>query len=492
MKRGAFSLLASLLPFLPAALTAADADLRGYLGTHCFDCHDSTTKKGGLDLESLPLQVETGERFEKWARVHDRIAAGEMPPKSRRERPSEQENTDALKLLDDRLHDADAARIAMTGRALYRRLTAQEYENSLRDLLHLPGLRIKQLLPEDERRHGVNKIGQALDLSNVHLNQFMDAADLALTNAIATRSTPPPVLRKRYAAASGSETWDWVARGDAVLLKDKQYDPVVPLPGPEDVLNADGELKRARYSILDKALPDYPHAAGFFTGAAHRPMIFSLQFAPIYAGEYRIRTSAWGFWWDRGKVEPPHRNESFALTAWLPSEGPRYHHSPARWLSLFDAPSLESRIHEYQGWFDVNEELVFDIGTLDGYEKTTGRFPGDAKGSCAVYSGPGIALDWFEVEGPIFEQWPPRSHTAIFGDLPIRLLAKDGGIIPPRRTPVRQFSHSARPRPSNGEISKEEQEPPLESVFSEHPQDDATRLLAKFLPRAFHRAVPVD
>ena len=196
MRRGAFPLLlASLFQFLPATLTAADAELRGYLETHCFDCHDSTTKKGRLDLEALPMQLDARERFEKWALVHDRIAAGEMPPKSRKERPSEKENADALKLLDDRLHDADASGIAKTGRALFRRLTTQEFENALRDLLHLPGLRIKAMLPEDERRHGFNKIGQALDLSNVHLSQFMDATDLALTAAIATRSTPPPVLR---------------------------------------------------------------------------------------------------------------------------------------------------------------------------------------------------------------------------------------------------------------------------------------------------------
>jgi len=492
MNRSPFLLLiTSLLSAFSGLLIAADADLHGYLETHCFDCHDSTTKKGGLDLEALPIHLDARERFDKWALVHDRIAAGEMPPKSRRERPSEKQNVDTLRLLDDQLHDADAVRVAKTGRSLYRRLSAQEYENALRDLLHLPSLRIKHLLPEDERRHGYNKIGQALDLSNVHLSQFMDAADLALTAAIATRSTPPPVLRRRYGAASSSETWQWMAHGSAVLLKDKQYDPVVPLPSPEDDLNQNGELKKARFAILGKVLPDYTQAAGFFTGAVHRPMIFSLQFAPIYAGEYRIRTSAWGFWWDRGKVEPPHRNESFALTAWLPSDGPRFHHSPTRWLGLFDVASLESRVHEYRDWFDVNEELVFDIGTLNGHEKTTGRFPGDAKGACTVYTGPGVALDWFEVEGPIFEQWPPRSHTAIFGDLPIRPLAKDGGVIPPKRTPVRQRSRSGA-RPSNSELSKDEKEPALESVLSEHPQEDATRLLAQFLPRAFRRTVPAD
>ena len=492
MRYGAvYLLLATLLPVIPASLTAADAGLRGYLERHCFDCHDSTTKKGGLNLEALPIQFDAAERFNVWAHVHDRIGAGEMPPKSR-DRPAEKENADVLKLLDGWLHDADAARIAKTGRALFRRLSAQEYENALRDLLHLPSLRIKQLLPEDGRRHGYNKIGQALDLSNVHLNQFMDAVDLALTSAIVTRSEPPPVLRQRYGAATGSETWNWMAHGDAVPLKDKQYDPVVPLPGPEDDLNQNQELKKARNAAFGKALRDYPHAAGFFTGATHRPMIFSLQFSPIYAGQYRIRTSAWGFWWDRGKVEPPRRNESFALTAWMPMEGPRFHHTPSRWLGLFDAPSLESRVHEYKGWFEVNEELVFDIGTLNGHEKTTGRFPGDAKGSCTVYSGPGIALDWFEVEGPIFEQWPPRSHTAIFGELPIRPLAKDSGIMSPKRTPVTQLSSKSNVRPANRDIPKEERDPPLESVFTEHPEADATRLLAQFLPRAFRRPVPAD
>jgi hypothetical protein len=478
--------------YLPGTLNASEVDLRRYLDAHCSECHDSTTKKGGLDLETLPVQFDTREHFEKWSLVHDRIAAGEMPPKSRRERPSEKENAEMLKLLDAPLHHTDAARIAKTGRALFRRLSAQEYENALSDLLHLPGLRIKATLPEDERRHGYDKIGQSLDLSNVHLNQFMDAAEIALTAAIATRSTPPPLLRQRYGAATSSETWHWMEHGSAVPLKDKQYDPIVPLPGPEDDLNQDQELKKARYAVLDKVLRDYPHAAGFFTGAVHRPMIFSLQFSPIYAGHYRIRTSAWGFWWDRGKVEPPQRNESFALKAWLPSEGPRFHHSPTRWLGLFDVGSLESHIQEYNGWFEVNDELVFDIGTLDGHEKTTGRFPGDAKGSCSVYTGPGIALDWFEVEGPIFDQWPPRSHSVLFGDLPIRAIAKDSGSIPPKRTPVRQRSRSARARPHNASIPAQEQDPPLESVFSAQPQQDATRLLAQFLPRAFRRPVPAD
>ena len=490
MRRGVLLLLLCTL-LHPPAVQAADEGLRSYLEAHCFDCHDATTKKGGLDLQSLPLQLEASHRFDVWMNVHDRIAAGEMPPRSRTERPSQKENAEVLKLLDDRLHDVDVLRIAKSGRALYRRLNAQEYENALRDLLHLPGLRLKEMLPEDERRHGYNKIGQALNLSNVHLNQFMDAADFALTAAIATRSTPPPVLRRRFGGASGSENWNWVARGDAVLLREKKHDPLLPLPAAdEDLWGAKGfsEVQRRR-DLLGNRLLEYPGAIGYFTGPVERAFKFSLQFSPVYAGTYRVRTSAWGFWWDRGGVEKPQRNESFMLSVWLPSDGPRFVHSPSRLLGMFDVPSLESHVHEYTGWFDVNEELLFEMGTPTGYEKQTGRWVSQSPGSCAVYSGPGIALDWFEVEGPIHEQWPPRSHAAIFGDLPIRVLADDGVLILPRREPVRQRSRTSAASPRNSELGKDEKEPPLESVFSAHPKEDAIRLLAGFLPRALRRPV---
>ena len=488
--KGALYLVCS---YAVAALAwSAESSFRPYLEAHCFECHDGATKKGGLDLESVSASGDLASRFDVWVQVHDRVALGEMPPKSRQERPPEGETAAMLRGLDERLHQADLGTVAKNGRALLRRVTAQEYENGLRDLLQLPSLRIKHLLPEDERRHGYNKIGRALDLSNVHLNQFMDAADCALSAAIATRSSPPPVLKRRFGGTSGSETWNWVARGDAVLLKEKQFDPLLPLPAPDqDLWGAKGsEEVRRRNQSLGTQLREYSGAIGYFTGPIERTFSFSLQFSPVYAGNYRVRTSAWGFWWNQGQVERPHRTESFMLSVWLPSDGPRFIHSPARRLGMFDVPNLESTLHEYAGWFDVNEELLFEIGTLTGYEKNTGRWASQSPGSCAVHVGPGIALDWFEVEGPLFEQWPPRSHTAIFGDLPIGPLSSQKEVVAPKRVPVRQRSRNGGTRPTNGELLKEEKEAPLESVFSAHPREDATRLLGEFLPRAFRRVVP--
>lgn len=474
--------------------SASAADLNTFLEQHCTDCHDQTTQKGGLNLESLRWEPQDRKLFQTWIRVHDRIASGEMPPK-KRDRPPEADRREALSVLDERLHRADSAYVAKRGRSLYRRLTALEVENALRDLLALPDLRIKDMLPEDERRHGYNKISEALDLSNVHLNRYIDAVDVALTAAIATRQTPPPVYRKRFYPTSGTETWHLIGDGNAVLLTDKKFDPLCPLPHPEKRIQDNNPIDRAyqveRHKLVDSLkLQDFQGAVGFFSGPVDKDWRRSLQFAPVHSGFYRIRTSAWSFWWDKGNVGPSPRPVSYMLSVWLPEPGLRYDHSASRRLGLFDTASLESRVHEIQCWLEADEELLFEPGTLTGFAKNTGRFPSSEPGSATTYSGPGIALDWFEVEGPICEQWPPQSHRVLFGELPIQPLDPSSMQRPPRRAAVKQISVSARPRDS--ELSNEDKNPTPMSVRSEHPREDAERLLGSFLPKAFRRPVALE
>src|SRR5207249_9009523 len=74
------------------------------------------------------------------------------------------------------------------------------------------------------------------------------------------------------------------------------------------------------------------------------------------------------------------------------------------------------------------------------------------------YKGPGLAVQWVDIEGPLHDAWPPPSHRRLFGDL--------------RQAPA--------PTP--------EDKNRLE-VVSKQPPADAERLLRDFLRRAFRRAV---
>jgi len=101
-----------------ATLPPAAAD---FVPHRCVDCHDADAKKGGLDLTALSFELKNPDVSDRWVQVFDRVAAGEMPPKTE-ERPDATALRSFLGELRGALHTADAARIASDGRVRARRL----------------------------------------------------------------------------------------------------------------------------------------------------------------------------------------------------------------------------------------------------------------------------------------------------------------------------------------------------------------------------------
>jgi len=146
-------------------------------------------------------------------------------------------------------------------------------------------------------------------------------------------------------------------------------------------------------------------------------------------------------------------------------------------LGYFDAPSIESQEHELITWLNHNEIIGFNVASLAPVANYS------RKGRAMAFTGPGIAVDWLDIEGPLHESWPPASHRVLFADLPLTEFKPDEqkGVRPPLRKQIRQLGAGRnRPDPSQG----------LWTVRSEQPLVDADRLLAAFLPKAFRR--PVD
>src|SRR6185437_14420782 len=99
-------------------------------------------------------------------KVHDRASAGEMPPADE-PRPEPKELAAAMSQLASGLTAVDLARQRREGRSQLRRLNRVEFEITLRDLLAMPALKIKEALPEDGRAHGFVRLAGALDMSFV-------------------------------------------------------------------------------------------------------------------------------------------------------------------------------------------------------------------------------------------------------------------------------------------------------------------------------------
>jgi hypothetical protein len=205
----------------------------------------------------------------------------------------------------------------------------------------------------------------------------------------------------------------------------------------------------------------------------------ALNVSPIYAGRYRMKLSLWGFHWNEGKPEPCDAPQAAVLRAH--EEGKQQ--EGGRFLQAFTAPSMQSNEVEINEWLEAHESIVFDPVSIPW----NGLRIGQVAGRAAKHVGPGVAIDWFEIEGPINSTWPPESHRRLFGDLPITILSKDLDVVPPQRETVRGIGGYL---PNYYvDIPMQDRKPALETVHSKQPISDAFNLLTNFLPKAFRRDV---
>src|SRR4051794_31542595 len=88
---------------------------------YCSNCHNDVDQEAGLDLTSLTFAPDRVENFQQWVKVHDRLQAGEMPPK-KKQRPDPDELASFLKELNSALTTHEQSIAARQGRASGRRL----------------------------------------------------------------------------------------------------------------------------------------------------------------------------------------------------------------------------------------------------------------------------------------------------------------------------------------------------------------------------------
>ncbi|MSU72874.1 MAG: hypothetical protein EXS43_11105 [Opitutus sp.] len=128
--------------FLPLRAAPALDETAAFAFTdrYCSNCHNDVDREGGLDLTSLKYSPGDAANFALWVKVHDRVQAGEMPPKEKK-RPPVAEQAAFLGNLASSLTAAEQALVARDGRTTERRLNRYEYQDALRDLLSAPGCR---------------------------------------------------------------------------------------------------------------------------------------------------------------------------------------------------------------------------------------------------------------------------------------------------------------------------------------------------------------
>jgi hypothetical protein len=233
------------------------------------------------------------------------------------------------------------------------------------------------------------------------MDKYLEGADKALNQAIANLPQPP-LLKKRY------------------LMKETH------------------QVKVASESVF-RHLEDGVVVS--FTSSPWQAIGLS-PFYPPDRGLYRFRISASAY---QSAGKPVTYRVDAGRTGMA---------GTSHLIGYFDAPADKPAIVEFINFQEPRTTMRILPYGLPG-ANTVHKIGADK------FEGKGLAIQWVEVEGPLYDKWPPESHRRIFGDLPQKL------------APIYNY-------------------PKRVEVTSKDPEADAERIIRAFARRAFRRAVTDD
>ena len=408
---------ACLFVLLAAASAWAEGDakykevVRPFLAQRCFRCHGAELQKADLRFDTLTLDLQDEDVLLTWQNMVDMLNLGLMPPYEEPQ-PELEELKPVVDWITATLKAHYDREESTGGQTVLRRLNRKEYRNTVRDLLHLDMTMFDptDAFPQDDEEHGFDNIGQTLVMSGFLVEKYLDAADQIVNHAVLpgvrpevkTHAFQPPIMR------SGG---GFLAPASRRL--NQGYDEL--FRRPDD---------RWGYMSID----------AFRKGAPH-------------SGLYRMRVRASAHNQSHPYDQGARTDEDEPLRMGIVAASGRYGDLRQRNTSDVALAEFEmiadgeARDYECELYLDESymPRITYPNGPLnlfwgnilrryhpELYDKTDRRkLPAkedrdlvfrQTEVAVKNYLGPSIRVYEIELEGPFYEQWPPRSHTSVFGN----------------------------------------------------------------------------
>lgn len=363
------------------------------LQKHCHGCHGSEKAKGKLRIDKLNPDLVKGNDGDHWRDVLDRLNFGDMPPE--KEPPLTKADRDLLTGWLTQEHRRAA--LAKNETTYFRRLTRREYERTMQDLLGLP-IEFGSRLPEDGRsKDGFRNAGDALRMSPLQYETYLQIADEALAEAIVA-GPAPTVHRYRFEA--------------------KKQVVVLPKPADRPGQSYDYAAKGQGFPIGDDCVSGKDQPVGTLLPAAPRSHGEAALARPEFRYGFRLHHP-----FRRGEALIKVRVARAEAKPGLESSRP-----PELGLGLgcTNLHGVELK--------NVSEPITIDHAESRTYEFRVRHenFPLPNPGpftdrNCSVLlvwnaapklskqeaNPPKLKVDWIEFESPYLEVWPPAAHTNI-------------------------------------------------------------------------------
>ncbi|MFO0923578.1 MAG: DUF1592 domain-containing protein [Pirellulales bacterium] len=376
-----------------ASTVLADSSPEQWITSHCQKCHSGMDAKASFLVTSLTDDFNEKQNRERWLSILEQLNEGTMPPKDE-SRPAKKEMDAVIAWIRQNVEQAEKSKRESEGRVVMRRLNRSEYANTIRDLLGVE-VDLADLLPLDTSTNGFDNNAELLHTSSFLMRNYLEAADRVLDEAIANKPKPW-ILKKRFD------------------IKE------------EKTVKASGSV----YRHIDDGV------AIFAAWESANIRVTMWNFRSHVRGKYRFRISGYGF-------QSEGKPVTFRVTAGTLKEVTEEH-----LVDYYSVPANEPTVIEFVEQLEPESRIRILAEGLPALPPAVEKVGADK------YTGPGLVIQWVDVEGPLLDSWPPPGHRSLFGDLP-----------------------QVRVGPDRFE------------VVSEQPIDDASRILRNFARRAFRREV---
>src|SRR6266853_3930454 len=376
--------MSAILPIAAAALAAAQPQpgleqiARPFFTEHCNQCHGAKKQKGDLRVDNLPINFDSPKIMGHWEEIMNRINSGDMPPDDVEKRPNPDDIARIAEWIAGQLREAESARQSSGERVAFRKLSREEYANTIRDLLGVTfDVTDPNGLPEDPDWHGIQRIGSVLTLSPAHVEKYLAAAETVLSEALSLG--PQPKREVTHWSPFEIRGWkgyekEYQARG----IAEKVRVDIVPNNGALDDRTI--EIKTpGDYIVRVKASGLRP--AG---GPAPRLRLYAADISRTLFEQ---------------DIEAP---EDQPVTIEFRTHLPAGKH-PIHIVNSVPGPNPEARRSRASGTPNVFTNLQSRVPWQMKFTDDDGR-----------PIVPFLLLDSIEWEGPVTESWPTATHQQIF------------------------------------------------------------------------------
>ena len=399
----------------------------------CVPCHGAEQQEANLRIDNLDPDLSHGSDTDWWLEVQAVLSNGEMPPPDE-STLAEVDRAKVVRWLAGEIQLASIVRRASGEHSSFRRMTRYEFNYALQDLLGLPFDFARDLPPEANSEEGFQNSSDLLHLSVSQLEIYRRSAHAALMRAT-VRGDQPPVLHWGVNMQdAGRIDWEKQRKEFEKRQAEREDDPERTQEDPD------------RFEEKLRQPHPVPYYKNLLTGRTVRASwnYRRAQHALEPSASPPTRPASF----DHVAILPRGRNRRFTVELGnrVPDEGTLRVRVRAARLNADDdsVPSLRLMF----GWQASNEgrallpvgredtpvttgpdepqDYVWNVPLGEIYPRnsvrktsTMGAMPNPSEYIAlvnnSVSQGP-IRIDYVEVAAPIYDAWPPPSHTKIFFD----------------------------------------------------------------------------